>query len=138
MINENLNRFLEAQEHTNANALEELKSGRKRTHWMWFIFPQINGLGNSPTARHYAIKSREEAQQYLNHRVLGSRLRECTRAVVDIDGRSVSQIFAYPDDLKFASCMTLFSQVAEHDALFDLALEKYFDGTLDARTLELL
>jgi uncharacterized protein (DUF1810 family) len=138
MNHENLNRFLEAQECIYANALQELKSGRKRTHWMWFIFPQIDGLGHSVIARRYAIKGREEAQQYLNHRVLGNRLRECTRAVVDIEGRTISQIFAFPDDLKFASCMTLFSQVAEDDALFDLALEKYFDGALDARTLELL
>jgi uncharacterized protein (DUF1810 family) len=101
-------------------------------------FPAFPGLGHSVTARRYAIKGREEAQQYLNHRVLGNRLRECTQAVVDIEGRPVSRIFAYPDDLKFASCMTLFSQVAEEDALFDLALEKYFDGALDARTLELL
>jgi uncharacterized protein (DUF1810 family) len=105
---------------------------------MWYIFPQIDGLGNSPTARRFAIKNREEAQQYLSHPVLGSRLRECTRAVVDIEGRSVSEIFAFPDDLKFSSSMTLFSQVAGDDDLFDVALEKYFDGAFDTRTVELL
>ena len=94
-----LNRFIESQEHIYCDVLEELKSGEKRTHWMWFIFPQIDGLGSSPTSQYYSIKSVDEARQYLDHLVLGDRLVECVDAVLAIEGRSVSEIFGYPDDL---------------------------------------
>ena len=133
-----LNRFLRAQEGVYDRALAELKSGQKRTHWMWYIFPQIEGLGHSPTAMHYAIKSLEEAGQYLNHPVLGKRLLECTEAVVAIKGRSLSEIFGYPDDLKFKSSMTLFEKIAGLDSVFSFALDKYYSGERDATTLRLL
>ena len=134
----NLIRFTEAQEPVYSNVLSELKSGRKRTHWMWFIFPQIAGLGFSPTAQLYAIKSLDEARDYLKHPVLGKRLLECSELVLAVKDRSISDVFGYPDDLKLRSSMTLFSYVAEEDSVFDAVLERYFDGKRDARTLELL
>ena len=133
-----LDRFLSAQERVYERALAELKSGEKRTHWMWFIFPQIEGLGHSPTARRYAIKSIEEARQFLNHSVLGKRLMECTEALVALKGRSVSEVFGYPDDLKFKSSMTLFEKAAGSGSVFSLALDKYCHGERDAATLKLL
>jgi uncharacterized protein (DUF1810 family) len=133
-----LNRFLSAQEGVYERALAELKGGQKRTHWMWFIFPQIDGLAYSPTAKRYSIKSREEARQYLNHPVLGKRLLECTEAVVVLRGGSVSEIFGYPDDLKFASSMTLFEKIAGSGSVFSLALDRYCHGERDAKTLRLL
>ncbi len=133
-----LNRFTSAQHGVYDRALAELRDGRKRTHWMWFIFPQLDGLGHSTTAKHYSIKSIEEATQYLNHPVLGRRLLECTQAVCTIVGRSVSEIFGYPDDLKFKSSMTLFSCFADPDSMFDQALDKYFHGKQDDVTLQLL
>ena len=105
---------------------------------MWFIFPQIDGLGYSEIAKHYAIKSAEEAHQYLNHSILGARLLECTKTVFAVEDRSISAIFGFPDDLKFKSSMTLFSYVADPDSVFDRVLGKYFDGKRDAKTLELL
>jgi uncharacterized protein (DUF1810 family) len=133
-----LNRFLSAQEGIYERALAELKAGQKRSHWMWFIFPQIDGLGYSPTAKRYAIKSREEARQYLDHPVLGKRLRECTEAVVALKGGSLSEIFGYPDDLKFKSSMTLFEKIAGPGSVFSHALDKYCHGERDAATLRLL
>ena len=133
-----LNRFLSAQEGVYDRALAELKSGRKRTHWMWYIFPQIDGLGYSATARYYSVKTIEEARQYLDHPVLGKRLLECTEAVVTVKGRSVSEIFGYPDDLKFKSSMTLFEKVAGPDSVFSSALDKYCRGERDTATLSLL
>ncbi len=133
-----LNRFPAAQEGVYERALAELKSGRKRTHWMWYIFPQIDGLGYSPTARRYSIKSVEEARQYLNHPVLGKRLVECTKAVIALKGGSVSEIFGYPDDLKFKSSMTLFEKIAGPCSVFSSALDKYCHGERDAATLRLL
>jgi len=133
-----LRRFLSAQNETYARALAELKSGQKRSHWMWFIFPQIHGLGSSETARCYAIKSREEARQYLAHPVLGTRLVECARVLLGLVGRSASEIFGYPDDLKLRSCMTLFASVAAPGSVFAQVLDKYYQGQGDARTLELL
>ena len=133
-----LNRFLSAQEGVYERALAELKGGRKQTHWIWFIFPQIDGLGYSPTAKRYSIKSREEARQYLNHPVLGKRLLECTEAVVALKGSSVSEIFGYPDDLKFTSSMTLFETIAGPDTVFSSALDRYCHGERDAATLRLL
>ena len=133
-----LNRFLSAQEGVYERALAELKDGRKRTHWMWFIFPQIDGLGYSPTARRYSIKGIEEARQYLNHPVLGKRLLECTEAVVALKGGSASEIFGYPDDLKFESSMTLFEKIAGSDSVFSSALDRYCQGERDVATLRLL
>lgn len=133
-----LNRFLSAQEGVYERALTELKGGQKRTHWMWFIFPQIEGLGYSPTDKRYSIKSMEEARQYLNHPVLGKRLLECTEAVVALKGGSVSEIFGYPDDLKFKSSMTLFEKIAGSGSVFSFALDRYCHGERDATTLRLL
>jgi len=134
-----LQRFLDAQEGTYGRALAEIRRGRKQSHWMWYIFPQIEGLGRSSTTQYYAIKSREEARQYLAHPVLGARLRECVRALLALEGRSASQIFGYPDTLKLRSSLTLFAQVdKEGDAIFEAALEKYYQGEPDERTLEIL
>ncbi len=133
-----LGRFLSAQTGVYDRALAELGGGQKRTHWMWFIFPQIDGLGHSATSKHYAIKSIEEAREYLKHPVLGSRLLECAEAVLAIEGRKVSDIFNYPDDLKLKSSMTLFASIADPDTVFTRVLEKYFQGVQDARTLQLL
>ena len=133
-----LNRFLNAQEGVYERALAELKDGQKRTHWMWFIFPQVEGLGQSPTARRYAIKSRDEARQYLEHSVLGKRLLECTEAVLALKGGSASEVFGYPDDLKFKSSMTLFENIAGPGSIFSVALDRYCRGERDVATLRLL
>ncbi len=133
-----LNRFISAQHEVYNRVLAELKSGVKRTHWMWFVFPQIEGLGHSTTAEYYAIKSIEEAREYLNHPLLGSRLLKCAEAVLAVEGRSASDIFGYPDDLKLKSSMTLFASVAETDSIFVRVLDKYFQGERDVRTLQLL
>ena len=133
-----LERFVRAQEGVYEQACAELRTGRKRTHWMWFIFPQIKGLGSSEMAARYAIRSIEEARAYLEHPVLGPRLRECSEIVVGVDGRTVEEIFGYPDDLKFHSSMTLFAQAAEiseEDLVFSRALDKYFGGREDAATI---
>jgi uncharacterized protein (DUF1810 family) len=132
----NLGRFVEAQAPVYARALAELTAGRKQSHWMWFVFPQISGLGRSPMAQHYAIHSLDEARNYLAHPLLGARLKECTRAVMDVEGRSAHEIFDTPDDLKFRSCMTLFAHAAPDEPLFRAALEKYFDGAEDKITAE--
>ena len=134
----NLKRFLSAQEGVYARALAELRRGQKRTHWMWYIFPQFDGLGYSPTAKEYSIKSIEEARRYLNHPVLGKRLLECTEAVIGLKGGSLSEIFGYPDDLKFKSSMTLFEKVAGSGSMFSYALDRYCHGERDATTLGLL
>ncbi len=133
-----LNRFISAQEGIYDRVLAELRGGQKRTHWMWFIFPQIDGLGHSATTRHYAIKSLEEARRYLSHPVLGARLVESAEAVLVVQGKSVSDIFGYPDDMKLQSSMTLFSLVAEPGSVFERVLEKYFQGKRDARTLQIV
>ena len=133
-----LSRFTKAQTFVYDSALDELTSGQKYSHWMWFIFPQIEGLGRSDTARYYAIKNREEARQYLEHPVLGERLIECTKTVLSVHGRSAAQIFGYPDELKFRSSMTLFAEVSASDSVFEQALDKYFDGQKDPKTLERL
>ncbi len=133
-----LSRFINAQASVYDRVLEELRSGWKRSHWMWYIFPQVDGLGYSATSKHYAIKSMEEARAYLNHPVLGSRLVECADAVLAIEGRSASDIFGYPDDLKLKSSMTLFASVAGPESIFVRVLEKYFQGERDVRTLQLL
>jgi uncharacterized protein (DUF1810 family) len=133
----NLERFVEAQAPVYDRALAELKAGRKQSHWMWFVFPQIAGLGRSPMAQHYAIQTLAEARAYLAHPLLGARLRECTQAVLDVEGKSAHEIFGSPDDLKFCSSMTLFDLAAPDD-IFRTALEKYFNGEEDRLTLEKL
>jgi uncharacterized protein (DUF1810 family) len=134
----NLNRFMSAQEKVYDTALAELRGGEKRSHWMWFIFPQIEGLGYTPTSKYYAIKNTEEARQYLDHPVLGARLLECAEAVLAVQGISASDIFGYPDYLKLKSSMTLFSSVADPDSVFVRILEKYYNGERDTKTVELL
>ena len=134
----NLQRFLDAQVRCYEEVRRELRAGCKSSHWMWFIFPQWIGLGQTPTANFYAIASRREAAGYLTHPILGRRLIECTGLVNTVGGRTVEQIFGYPDDLKFRSSMTLFANVAPDNAIFLKALEKYFDGKSDQRTLDLL
>ena len=133
-----LSRFISAQEAVYGQVLDELRAGHKRSHWMWFIFPQIKGLGFSLTARKYAISGLDEASAYLQHETLGTRLMECTGLVLQIENRSVHNIFGYPDDLKFRSSMTLFDQVAGENRLFEQALVKYFAGEADQKTLTLL
>jgi len=134
-----LKRFTSAQEGVYGAALAELKGGRKRSHWMWFIFPQIDGLGFSATSRRYAIKSIREARAYLDHPVLGQRLKECAQALLAVEGRSASQILGYPDDMKLSSSMTLFAVAAEEpDSVFVRVLERYYGGERDGATLRLL
>jgi uncharacterized protein (DUF1810 family) len=134
----NLERFIQAQNSVYEEVLFELKNGTKVSHWMWFIFPQIKGLGRSPTSIKFAISSRDEAHAYLSHPVLGPRLKECTRLVLLTEGRSIAQIFGYPDDMKFRSSMTLFAQVSPDDDIFMQALQKYFQGKPDQLTLDRL
>lgn len=134
----NLHRFLDAQERVYDTVLNELRAGRKSSHWIWFIFPQIAGLGYSVMTKQFAIASLDEAKAYLQHPVLGQRLRECTQLVLNVNGRSVEEIFGYPDNLKFRSCMTLFLTAATNNALFKNALLKYFDGQPDQKTLDIL
>ena len=133
----NLQRFVDAQSPIFDQVCSELRDGEKRSHWMWFIFPQIKGLGNSELARKFAISSREEAKAYLDHPILGPRLIECTGLVNVVEGRTIEQIFGYPDDLKFRSCMTLFANAASNP-VFSEALRKYFKGRSDRPTLERL
>ena len=134
----NLDRFVQAQEHVMADVQAELRAGRKQTHWMWFVFPQIAGLGHSATARHYAIASREEAVAYLAHPVLGPRLVACTELANAVTGRSANQVFGSPDDLKFRSSVTLFALVQAGNPVFQAALDRYFGGQPDPATVQLL
>ncbi len=135
-----LDRFVPAQQPVWNQVVSELKAGRKRSHWMWFIFPQIQGLGHSDVARHYAISSRAEAEAYLAHPVLGARLRQACQVLLDLgpDAPSAHAIFGSPDDLKLHSSMTLFAEVAEPGSCFEAVLQQYFEGAKDACTLELL
>ena len=133
-----LERFVAAQESTYPAALAELRAGAKRTHWMWFIFPQIAGLGHSPTARFYALPGLGEARAYVEHPLLGRRILECTEAVNGVRGRTALEIFGRPDDLKFCSSMTLFEAAAPDVDAFTRALDLYFDGVRDKRTIEIL
>jgi len=133
-----LSRFTRAQETKYGRVLAEVKDGRKETHWMWYIFPQIKGLGRSSKSEFYAIEHIEEALEYLRHPVLGVRLFECTEAVLAITGRSAHDVFGSPDDSKLRSCMTLFEFVSEPGSIFVSVLGKYFNGCGDDRTLNLL
>jgi uncharacterized protein (DUF1810 family) len=134
----NLKRFVDAQAPVYARVLAELCQGEKQSHWMWFVFPQIKGLGSSPMAQKFAIASRDEARAYLDHPILGARLRECARLVTNVQGRSLNDILGSPDDLKFHSSMTLFASVAADNKDFVDALNKYFGGDMDRATLERL
>jgi len=133
-----LERFVQAQEPVIAQVLAELRAGRKTSHWIWFVFPQIQGLGNSATAQYFAIASRLEAEEYLRHPVLGPRLRQCTALVNAVEGRGIDEIFGYPDNLKFRSSMTLFAHAAADNQVFRDALRKYFGGEEDPLTLDRL
>ena len=134
----NLGRFVSAQARDYEIAREELRNGRKRTHWIWYIFPQIDGLGYSANSKFYAIKSKAEAQKYLEHPLLGARLLECANLLLKLEGRSASEIFGSPDDLKLKSSMTLFAAVQSQEPAFARVLDKYFQGKRDITTIELL
>jgi len=133
-----LERFAQAQQPVYKRVLAELQAGEKMSHWMWFIFPQVRGLGRSPVSIEFAISGREEALAYLQHPVLGPRLKECTHLVLLVVGRSALEIFGSPDDIKFKSCMTLFAKVSSADDIFERALQKYFNGVPDNLTLDRL
>lgn len=134
----NLSRFVEAQADCYQAALAEIRNGEKQTHWMWFIFPQYAGLGISATSQRYAIKSQAEAHSYLAHPIIGPRLLECASALLAVQSRTATQIFGEPDDAKLKSSCTLFAYVSPHDSVFHQLLAKYFTGTRDERTLELI
>jgi uncharacterized protein (DUF1810 family) len=133
-----LERFVRAQSDNYDQALTELKEGRKRSHWMWYVFPQIDGLGFSSMSKRYAIRSLDEARAYMDHTVLGERLVECAEAALDVDGKSASEIFGSPDDMKLKSCATLFASVTPPDSAFARLLDKYFRGERDGKTLHLI
>ncbi len=134
----NLQRFLSAQGNSLENILQELKLGQKKGHWMWYVFPQCEGLGRSRTAERFAIRSKNEALEYLYHPILGPRLLECTKAVNAHQSHTAEKIFGYPDYLKFRSCMTLFEQISDLNNPFSIALERFFGGKADMRTLAIL
>ena len=134
----NPGRFIYKQDFVYENVVRELKNGQKNSHWMWFIFPQIEGLGRSSIAKEFSIKSMAEARAYLDHPVLGERLKQCTQLVLDIDGKTAIDIFGHPDYLKFRSCMSLYSAVEEKGNIFEMALSKYFNGIPDERTLSII
>jgi uncharacterized protein (DUF1810 family) len=134
----NLARFLQAQGQYYERALSEITNGRKRSHWMWFIFPQFDGLGTSETSKQYAVKSVAEARAYLEHPVLGPRLVKCAEAVLHAGGRAALEIFGSPDDMKLRSCATLFGLVSPEASVFRRVLDKYFDGQRDNETLRLI
>jgi uncharacterized protein (DUF1810 family) len=133
-----LRRFVDAQSHNYDQALSEITAGRKRSHWMWYVFPQYEGLGRSSMAQRYAIKSIAEAEAYLRHRILGPRLVECAEALLALEGRSAHEIFGSPDDAKLRSSATLFSCVAPAGSVFHRILDRYYDGEPDRTTLELI
>jgi uncharacterized protein (DUF1810 family) len=138
MPDPNLQRFVDAQRRQYDDVVAELRAGEKLSHWMWYIFPQVHGLGMSPMSIKYAIASKAEAIAYALHPILGKRLYECTQLVLDVHGRSALDIFSTPDDMKFHSSMTLFERTTQDKTLFTAALKKYFDGKPDRRTLEIL
>jgi uncharacterized protein (DUF1810 family) len=133
-----LSRFVEAQAVNYRDAIAELRAGRKRSHWMWYVFPQIAGLGRSPMAERYAIRSEDEARAYLAHPVLGPRLIECAEAILAIENRSAREIMGSPDDLKLRSCATLFAQISARGSVFHRILDKYYSSEPDSRTQELV
>lgn len=133
-----LSRFVEAQERDYARALAEIRDGRKRSHWMWYIFPQFKGLGLSSTSQHYAITSLDEAKAYLAHPILGPHLQEISEALLTVENRTANEIFGSPDDLKLRSCATLFAHVSPADSVFHQVLAKYYSNRPDAQTLRLI
>ena len=133
-----LNRFVRAQHESYQQALSELERGRKQSHWMWYVFPQLDGLGTSPTSKLYSIKSEDEARAYLEHPVLGPRLVECAEAILAVDGKSATAILGSPDDMKLKSCATLFARVSPPGSVFERVLDKFYDGERDPATLRLL
>ena len=134
----NLTRFVQAQGRDYQQALAEIRAGEKRSHWMWYVFPQFKGLGSSPTSMHYAIKTAGEAAAYLGHPILGPRLQECAEAALQIESRSALEIFGSPDDMKLRSSATLFASVSPEGSVFHRIIEKYFEGQKDVRTVELM
>ncbi|RNI35724.1 DUF1810 domain-containing protein [Hanamia caeni] len=133
-----LQRFIDAQQSDYETALSEIKRGRKQSHWMWYIFPQIQGLGFSATSKLYAIKNLQEARQYLQHPLLGKRLKEITNALIDLPSNNAHEIFGSPDDVKLKSSMTLFASLPGADPVFESALKKFFNGERDAKTLSII
>jgi len=134
----NIQRFIDAQESNYQSALAEIAAGQKRSHWMWYVFPQYDGLGFSSISKHYSIKSPAEARAYLNHPILGPRLRQCVDALLSVTGRSAHQIFGSPDDVKLKSSMTLFAHVSPEGSAFERTLDMYFEGQRDQKTIELV
>lgn len=132
-----LERFVKAQEGSYEIALNEIRQGQKRSHWMWYIFPQIKGLGYSSTAQYYAIQDENEAENYLNHPILSKRLMEISEELLKLDSNNASEVFGYPDDMKLKSSMTLFFLVSEQE-IFEKVLDKFFDGKIDRKTVEIL
>jgi len=133
-----LQRFIDAQQSDYETALSEIKRGRKQSHWMWYIFPQIQGLGFSATSKLYAIKNLKEAQAYLNHPLLGKRLKEITDALINLPSNDAHEIFGSPDDVKLKSSMTLFASLPDADPIFESVLKKFFKGEKDAKTLSII
>ena len=133
-----LERFYEAQEYDYETALSEIRNGRKESHWMWYIFPQVSGLGRSTMAEYYAIRSREEARAYIEDPVLGKRLIEISQALLQVDSDDAEEVMGWPDNLKLRSCMTLFEEVAPEQPVFRSVLEKFYDGEMDGKTLDIL
>lgn len=138
MNTHNLQRFIDAQQRDYPIALAEIKQGRKRSHWMWYIFPQLDGLGYSTTSRFYAIKNADEAYYYLNHPVLGKNLIEICRELLNLPNVSATQVFGSPDDLKLRSSVTLFAVLPDADPVFQQVLDKFFDGDADIATLRII
>lgn len=134
----NFNRFIQAQERDYIRALSEVNNGRKKSHWMWYIFPQFEGLSSSTTSKRYSIKSIAEAKAYLNHPILGTRLKECAKAVLCVENRSAQDIFDSPDDMKLKLCATLFAYISPSGSVFEQLLDKYYQGERDAKTIHLL
>lgn len=138
-MEQDLNRFIKAQENSYEEALSEIKSGRKRSHWMWYIFPQFKGLGFSETSKYYSIKDLDEAKRYLNHPILGERLKLITNELLALNENNANKVFGSPDDLKLKSCMTLFAAInASEENIFNAVLDKYFKGQTDYKTLNLI
>jgi uncharacterized protein (DUF1810 family) len=133
-----IQRFLDAQKESYDQALTEIRNGKKKTHWIWYVFPQIQGLGFSETSKYYAIKDLQEADDFLRHSVLGDRLIRICRALLDLPNKNAHAIFGSPDDLKVKSCMTLFASLRSSNPVFQSVLEKFFNGEMDSRTMELL
>ncbi|RXM45533.1 DUF1810 domain-containing protein [Flavobacterium sp. YO64] len=137
-LNEGIERFMRAQENVHRQALDEIKNGKKQSHWMWFVFPQIRGLGFTDYNVYFGLKDLDEAREFLRHPVLGKRLVEISQAVLELNGKTALEIFGKPDERKLRSCMTLFSRIADADPVFEKVLQKYYGGILDEKTISIL